>query len=805
MLLDDNDVRCPHCSQEADPQGPAAPFCCRGCEAASALLSEAGLERYYTLRQGPGLPVGDAASSDHGWLDEVLREARESACTDGCVAASHLDLELDVQGIHCAACVWLIQTLFRRRPGSVHISIDPGLGRLRLTVDEAAFPLRDFLTEIARFGYRSGPARRDHDAGADDLLLRLGVCTALAMNAMMLSFAFYLGLSTEVDPQRHALFGWAGFGLATLSLLVGGPVFFRGAVEGLKRRVLHLDLPIALGLTLAWAGMAWSFAHGRAEASWFDTLSIFVALMLLGRWLQRRIVDRNRRLLLADPGIDGLRVRRLDADSRLDIVPASSVRAGDVLLLAPGELLPVAGRLESSAGALSLAWITGEADPKHVAHGARLPAGAHNMGPEALTARALEPFDASSLRTLMRPPAAPTSGRGFWHRVSLWWVVGVLVAAALGFAWWLPTGASAALDVAVAILVVTCPCAIGLATPLAGEIAHAQLARRGLFVRREGVLDRLATVKRVIYDKTGTLTLGTLRLANPDAIEALAPRDRDALYQMVARSAHPRSRAILDAFSLRAALPSLDLEAIARENPGRGMSLIHRSRHYTLGRSPTGNPRSVALSREGALLAELELEEVLRHDARREVARLAAQDVETWIASGDTPERVAAVARSLGVAPTHARGGLDPEGKAALVSGLDAQDTLFIGDGINDGLAMDAAWVSATPAIDRPSLPARCDLFVVGSGTGALAEALVVARRVRAVTHRNLVIATVYNLGGVALAMAGLLTPLVCAVAMPASSLFVIGLTAVSLRPSQVPSRRQPRTLPLGTWPEAAR
>ncbi|MEZ4268146.1 MAG: heavy metal translocating P-type ATPase metal-binding domain-containing protein [Myxococcota bacterium] len=807
---------CPHCGLEVAEDAASAPFCCGGCRAANALLEGAGLGRYYALRQGPGLPVGDGPPSEFGWLDELLQSARACAPDSGCASGAAVTLHLDVQGIHCAACVWLIQTLFRRRAGGVHIALDPGLGKLSLTFDDTAFSVRDFLMEIERFGYRTAPARRGGERVADDLLLRLGVCVAIAMNAMMLSLAFYLGLSDTSDPDRHALFGLVGFALATLSVLVGGPVFFRGAIQGLRRRVLHLDLPIALGVGLAWAGMAWSLYRGRTDAAWFDTLSVFVALMLLGRWLQRRIVERNRQMLLADPGIDGLRVRRVSADSQLTVIPAAAIHTDDTLLIAPGELLPVAARLESSEAALSLAWITGEADPQHVAKGARLPAGAHNHGGQAIYARALEPFDASSLRALMSPAAAAGPAAGFWHRVSVVWVVGVLAAATAGFLLWLPTGADAALNVAVAILVVTCPCAVGLATPLAGEIAFARLARRGLFFRREGVLDRLATVRRVVFDKTGTLTRGTLRLANPAAIDALSPRDRDTLYQLVARSAHPRSRAILDAFGLATtaasvpaphAPPALDTGLLVHEVPGRGLSMVRRSHRYTLGKPPgAASPRStVAFARDGVVLAELHLEEVLRHDARREVDHLRGLGIQTWIASGDDPARVAAVARTLGVAPERAIGGLNPEAKAALVRRIDAQDTLFIGDGINDGPALDAAWVSATPAIDRPSLPARCDVFVVGSGTGALAAALDVARSVRRVTHRNLAIAAAYNLGGVALAMAGVLTPLVCAIAMPASSLVVIGLTVASLRePTAPPGPRKIASPHLTVSPEVA-
>ncbi|MGM0576076.1 MAG: heavy metal translocating P-type ATPase [Myxococcota bacterium] len=770
---------CPHCDLPVSSDLPTTPYCCRGCRMAHRLLRDGGLERFYDLRRGPGLPVGDAAEdASWSWLGGLLEQARATACGSAC--DGQLTLSVDVQGIHCAACVWLIETLFKRRPGAVHADVDPGLGRLEMTFREGEFPVREFLEELARCGYRTGPARKEGRAKGDDLLLRLGVVVAVAMNGMMLSLAGYFGMS-ESDGALYTTFTWVNAGLAAIAVAVGGPVFFRGAWQGLKRGVLHMDVPISLAILLAFGGSTWLLAAGRAEAAYFDTLDVFIALMLLGRWLQRRVIERNRRMLLRDAGIEGLRVRRLDDARHVHSVPVGDVREGDELLVAPGELVPVEGRLVEEGGDFSLAWITGEPDPVALGAGASVPAGAHHAGRRALRVRAEADFADSDLRRLLTPASErrDAAGDGFWHRLSSGWVLGVLTAAVIGFSAWLSAGWMPALEVAVAVLVITCPCAFGLATPLAREMAQARLRRLGLFVRRDAFLDRAWRVRKVLFDKTGTLTLGRLSVADPAALDDLDEPARVALAQMVARSNHPKSRAILEALEADEA-PTLDPAAEVSEIPGTGMRLAGADGRWDLISAGEGDVR---LLRDGAAVARVGFREVLRHDARREMDTLRRRGVEVHLLSGDDPERVAEVARTLGVDPDKVHGGLEPDHKARIVRDLDDEDTLVVGDGINDGPALDAAWCAGTPAVDRPTLPSRADFYLMTSGLGPISEALDTAATVRRVIRRNLTFAVVWNVTGVSLALAGLLSPLICAVAMPFSSLTLVTATAAALRP----------------------
>ena len=622
---------------------------------------------------------------------------------------------------------------------------------------------------------------------------------------MALSFATYFGLEPGDPDGLYALFGWVNLALSTLALLTAGPVFIRGALVALSRGTLHLDVPIALGVVLAWAGSVTLFLGGHPELAYFDTLDIFLALMLLGRWAQTRMLDRNRRLLLDDDGFTHVRARVIGDDGLLTPRPLAELAPGMRLLIAPRELVPVAARLEGAAAELDLAWISGESEPIAFPTGAPVPAGAHLASPSARVFVATEGFAASELGELLRSERAddgaagerpgqpgsarPLVGQGpgsdrFWHRFTTLWVVAVLAFAAIVAVVWWAHSPLEALRNATAVLVVTCPCAIGLATPLAYELAHMRLRKSGLLPRRPSLLDRMRGIRHVVFDKTGTLTLTRLDLDTPSrrALARLAAADRDALFQLTARSNHPKSRAIQDALPPVALDPALDVIEI----PGLGLSSTTHSLH--------GDEQALVFTSGGRELLRLGFEETLRPSAREEVAALTRLGLDVHIATGDSPARAEVVATALGIAPQQVHARLCPTDKAALVARLGPAQTLFMGDGVNDALAFDLAAVAGTPVLDRPTLPARADFVVTSGQLGPLAELVRLARRVRAVTLRNVAIALVYNAVGLVAGIQGWLTPVIAAVAMPASSLLVLALTIVSSRERTARPAVQPET-----------
>jgi Cu2+-exporting ATPase len=765
------------------------PFCCTGCRAVSELLAANGLERYYDLKQGPTAPPPRLRPDGFAWLEQVLARS-ETAALDG-EGENARRLELDVQGVHCAACIWLLEQLYRRHDGALDLRINPMQGKAELIWIPARFDLVAYLREAERFGYRFGPDRKDAPQQSRALVLRLYICLAAAVNAQVFSICGYVGLGPE-DGTLFSLFGWLKLALGTLALLVGGTYFVRRAFFGLRAGVVHLDLPIALGLVLAYAGSLIAHVLHGSEAGYFDTVATFVALMLLGRWMQERVLERNRRSLLDAEELDGLATRRR-VEGRVEPVSVSALRAGDELWILPGELVPVAGTSLDEHARIALDWITGESEQRGVGRGEALPAGAFNAGRSAMRMAAIEDFSASRLRGLLGTPLAdPARGDRRWNFVARAYVVGVLLLSCGGFlGWWLGSGFDAALKVAVSILVITCPCALGLAVPLAQELVQSSLRSRGIFVRNASFFGRALRVRQVLFDKTGTLTSGALELdaASHAALAALGPRDRAALHELVARSLHPVSRALCAELE-RVDAGELDVRLLVEESPSRGIEGTLEGRLYRLGRESfalgsASGARDAGIGTvfagEGTELARFHFREQLEGDARAELAALRADGLAVRILSGDGAQRVAEACARLGLDPRFAEGELDPEQKADRVRALDDEDTLMVGDGLNDAPAFDAAWCSATPAIDRPQLPGRADFYFLGGGIAAVRRALIAARELDRTTRRALRFALLYNASAVLGCLLGLVGPLGAAVLMPVSSLALVLWTTLRI------------------------
>jgi len=769
-------VACVHCGSPLGKfwRPEDGPFCCRGCRTVYELINAGGLDRYYDLRQGSQPPASLCRADGMTWFDGLVADLP---------AGAPWRLSLDIQGVHCAACVWLIEELFRRDPGGLSLRLNPTLGSVDVIWDPSRGDLRAFLAMVESFGYKLGPARKERRQASRGLLVRMAICIAAAMNVMMFSLSFYFGLAPR-DGAIYGFFGWLSCGLATLAAIVGGQVFFRAAFAGLRRRIAHLDLPISLGILLAWGGSVAVFLQRGPEHAYFDTLTIFVALMLVGRWAREHVLERNRNALLADAGAEQLSVKRR-TPAGLTTVAAPAVVRGDELWIAPGDVVPVESVLLRGGAEVALDWITGESDQVSLASGDTVAAGAFNVSERGFAVTATENFAASRLQVLLRTPAAMAedSRPGWWHRISSIYVAAVLFAAVLGLAIWLPRDPQQALQVTIAILVVTCPCALGLATPLAEELVHHALRRRGVLLRKADFLETSLRVRKVLLDKTGTLTLGELVLepASAAALANLPADQRTVLAEMTARSNHPVSRAIASALQRLAPTPAATLLVDdLREQAGRGLALTLDGRAYTLARGDADAGETV-FAVDGRPAARLRLREHLKADAAAEIAELTRRGYAVHLLSGDAPAKVRAAAAALGIDPARAEGGLTPEAKAERVRALDRDDTLMVGDGLNDAPSFAVALCAATPAVDRPVLPGKADFYFLGDGVAAIRRALLAGAHLRRVFRANLAFAAIYNLAAVAFSLAGQVNPIVAAIVMPATSILVVSWTTYRL------------------------
>ncbi len=791
---------CAHCgTPTVSLERPA--FCCVGCRAVHALLLGHGLDRYYALARRL-VPVSAATlPSERAWVDALIEETRSNPESHALRAVT-----LDVQGMQCSACVWLIEELFRRTGGNGDITINSSRGTAVLRVP-AAFDWDGFLSRVEPFGYRFSAASSDSPRADTGALIRMGVTIALALNAMAFAAADYFGLT---QGRVHSVMRILTFAIAATSVLVGGGEFIRSAVRALREGIVHVDATIAVGLVLAFASASTAFIL-RGDASYLDTLTVFVALMQVGRYLQTRVLESNRQQLLADPSADSILVRRREG-AHVKVVTAKDVGVGDLLVVAPSDLVPVACELiEPAAAVVSLEWINGESAAVPAVGGNLIQAGAHNRSTTALLVRAKETFSGSLVRELLlsrasRDPHGARSTAG-WQRFATIYVVAVTAIGAVGLiAWYVATRDLAlATHVATSVLVLACPCALGIAIPLAYDLAHAGLRRAGMFVQSPGLLDRIPAVRKLAFDKTGTLTRASLA-ADRAAFDRLSPVERALLYNLVARSSHPKARAVLEcigSFGNTGAFDSTgdsDLrdarhvslafsDAMApREVPSKGIEAVLDGCCYRVGApswaaAHAGAPENidVVFARDGQVLLAFSTREELRSDAVHELRALAQSGRSVTILSGDSEDRVAEVARSVGVSGRSAHARLSPEDKLEWVRANDRQDTLFIGDGLNDLPALAASFAAGTPVIDRPFVAARSDFYLTTEGLRPVSLLFAVSATLRNVVRRNVALALVYNAITIAAALAGLMKPWMVAVLMPLSSLVVIASTTSSL------------------------
>ena len=776
-------AKCEHCGTEYAPKGADDRYCCQGCEFVAALIEENGFERFYDLKQD--LIVAPARSRpfeehDFSWLG-AKQAAAEQRALERHEAAR---LELALEGVSCVGCVWLVERLFARHPGSVRAISNPNNGRLYLEWMPGKCALEPFLRELCRFGYVAAPAGSvsgDHERRR--LAARLGLCGAFALNTMGFMLPFYLNMPE--DFEFAGLFRLIAFISATLSMLVGGGYFIDRAWRALRVGSLHLDLPIALGLVAAYAGSVTGWVMRREQLMYFDFVSTFVFLMLCGRYLQTAAVDRNRRRLVRQQPVPEV-VPRAAEDG--EPVPREEIAPGLRFGLDPGQATPVSGVLMAGEAEFSLEWIHGEAEAVRFVAGAWLPAGAVLLSRARVTLEAGERWEDSLLAKLTAAGQLERGSPGL-DRLLRYYLTAVLALGglALGGWWWLGdpwTG----LQAMISVLIVSCPCALGVAIPLADDLAAAAMERLGLYVRTGSVWARLRRVRKVVFDKTGTLTLERPVLDQPEEVARLGDEAALALAQLTRSSLHPVSRALLETLGTRGQkLLAGAAPVIPTEYPGRGVVMTTPGGRWSLGKagwSGDGGGNAVAagagseLRHDGRAVATFRFHEALRPGTIATLRHLERIGFALHILSGDHPDKVARMAAALGLPLDQAHGGLSPEEKFHRVQGLNDRDLLYLGDGANDSLAFDAAWVTGTPVVDRSLLETKADFFTLGAGLGFLPKLLGAAFG-RAVAVRSaFAFALAYNAVAVGFSIAGKMSPVVASIIMPLSSIVSISIVA---------------------------
>lgn len=787
---------CIHCGTPVPPDASDARYCCTGCAYVHDLLCSEGLERFYDLRGSQSLtPVSPQAlrTRDYTWLEEMSRMAEENAAEGGAAR-----LRLGLQGISCMGCVWLIERVFRQLPGAVRLEISSARGELNLEWQPHEFDIVGFARAIQKFGYLVGkPGIASERREDSSLNRRVGLCGAFAMNSMAFCLPSYLGMGA--DFMFASWFDLVAACSATLSLLVGGTYFAERSVRALQHGVLHIDTPITLGIVAAWLGSMVGWMGQVPGLKYFDFVSIFIFLMLAGRWLQQSAVERNRRRLLQLQPVPE-EVECVAADDSTSKMPLGEVQIGSRLRILPGEVCPVNSSLCSQTASLSLEWINGESAASPRVAGQAIPSGALNIGRSPILVEAREAWAQSLLQRL---GASREAGQGaalpFARLLRVYLMVVVVLGILGAFVWWWSGhGAAQALQVMISVFVVSCPCALGVAAPFADDLAAGWMERLGVFVRANGLWQRLAKVRKVVFDKTGTLTAENPMLRDSEVLEHLQPQERAALRHLVADSLHPVSRSLFDALGPWAGVGEAHSEPV-QEEIGQGLHFRDGGGHlWSLGRPGwrggaahrlQAGVGDAELCREGKLVTAFRFTEALRPATRAALQELRERGLALALLSGDQKDKVRQTAQSIGLQSGEWEAEMTPDQKAARVRELNQEDTLYIGDGANDSLALEASLCGGSPVTGRNFLEHKADFYFLGNSLCFLPRLLELAILRQRAVKRVFLFALAYNMGAVALSLAGHMSPLLAAILMPLSSLMTLGLARTTFGAFQKASK----------------
>lgn len=769
---------CDHCGTPFQPKETER-FCCHGCEYVYQLLHAEGFTRYYALKGSQTTPPVGARvfrTVDAAWLEQAIKNA-EAQINSGVAEAT-----FGIRGLSCLACVWLIEAIFKAQPGAISININARTGVVQPRWQAGKFDGVQFMREVQKLGYEliAQPDAPSERAGSQDLAMRAGMCAFFLLNTMLFTLPGYLGMNQ--DFYLAPLFNILGALFATLSLAFGGSYFFKRASQALRHKVLSIDFPIALGLVAAYAGSLLGWLVGAASLVYFDFVATFVFLMLVGRWVQEYALEKNRQqvtrrhyenhyVTLFGGSQDGARA------------PIEQIKAGDTFAIAPGEINPVSATPHSDA-TFSLEWINGEPDP--VAWQCRrvAPAGAINVGLTNILLTAEESWERSLLSKLMAPPPDKRYERRLQHVLTAY--IGVVLAISIiGGLAWLASGAGSipALQVFISILIVSCPCALGVALPLTDELCIAKLRRQGLFIKASDIWERLRAVKTVVFDKTGTLTLDTPQLLNSKIIEELSAIAALALHQMTCRNLHPIARTLRENLLLH--YPTL--QNIRQFNDivevvGQGVYFKNETGvRWSLGKAGwrpgedpeyRSNSATAELRCNGKLIAVFHFAEDVRDSAQQTVDALQLAGCNVAILSGDAEDNVKRIAKQLGI--TVARAQCSPNDKAQWIKSFAPQTALMIGDGANDRLAFIEAVCRGAPIDDRSLLESSADFFFFGRSLASLPQLLRIAKQRQRAVIAIFALAIAYNIAAVTLCLMGAMHPLLAAILMPVSSVVTL-------------------------------
>jgi len=775
-------------------------FCCHGCSSVCEMIYESGLQGFYQrtpdgqLLSPPPEPPQETRLYD---IDEIQSEFVQDL-------GSSRDMHLIVEGIHCSACVWLIERSLAKLPGILDVKVNLANKRLFVRWDNTQIKISTIIEHLGNIGYAATPFNPETAEGTIQkqnraLLLRMAFAAFSMMNLMWISIALYSGADAGEFKQ---LFYWVGFFLATPTLLYSGWPFLKGAYTGLRHLNLTMDVPIAIGAVTTYAYSVFvTLSQSNVGHVYYDTVVNFIFVILVGRFLEakskRHAVAATQRLMDLQP-----RVANVLRDNETHIVPIRAIQLNQTILVKPGDKIPVDGIVLSGISSVDESLLSGESAPVKKQLNDNLSAGTVNLE-STLTVKVTATLRNTSLGKIIslveEAQASKAPIQCIADKIVPWFVAVTLALASFTFVFWFNDGIELALLAATSVLIITCPCAFGLATPMSIAVASGLAARYGLLIKNGAVLEYLAGIRHFVFDKTGTLTEGKMRVKHivSDAIDKTDLLNKAAHVESL--SEHPIARAIL----LEAKHKHLNIETGKVTDfsnlPGYGITGQFTNETVSVGNIKWLKRNNVslnnayieqadALEQQGISCVHVSINykhqgfiaiaDQLRADAKTLIDNLRSAGIELTLLSGDKEAVAQAIADELGGMNVIAD--VLPGEKDSIIKQLQdsGQQVAMIGDGVNDAPALIRADVGIAIGSGTDVSMESADIVLLSNELDKIRLAADLSRRTLRTIRQNIILSISYNIIMVPLAMMAFITPLFAAIAMPISSLVVIGNAA---------------------------
>lgn len=737
-------------------------FCCRGCESVYDMIHEDGHDLFYQLKDKAILtPLGEKPFQEKNWDWLVEMAKNHDASTP---------LTLGVSGLSCIACVWLVESIAKKTDGVLQVHVSSNLGAVELSYQKDKADLPALAQHLHNLGYDLLPKVQADKAATTSLTMRLGICGALAMNTMAFTLPRYTGM--ETSDELHSLLTYVTIASSTLTFLIGSSYFFKRAWSALKLGGIHMDLPISLGLILAFLGSFYGWATGTEELFYFDFVAIFTFLMLLGKYLQTASLNKANARFQTDDAIP-----ESYEDAEGNTILTSEITADTVLQIPSGTVIPTDARLLTEQADCSLAWITGEPASRLYKKTDPLPAGAVNQSRDSITVQATDSAHSFGAANKLTPQRTTSDTQATFIRYYL--IAILIIGIASGATWWaLGYGLTTILQIMISVFVVSCPCGIGLALPLLDSRFNKLAGKTGVFPITQKFWGNFRRLSKVVFDKTGTLTLDRPSLHEDTPISSLTSEQQNILFTLTKGSLHPLSRSLFSALVNAGSVHHVEGET--EEIAGVGVKLTTKDDEvYSLRRSKEHTSAiSCAFYKGEEVIADFRFHESAREDAKAAIDSLQRRlPRPCTILSGDDEPRVQQLAEKLGI--KEYQGNLLPEQKLERIQQFQKDgNVLYIGDGINDLPALHESSLSGAPFSNLNLVTQDVDFLFTDETMAYLPTVLTLAKIRQHLSNQLVFFTLLYNVSVITFAALGHMSPFLAAVLMPLSSLISLFIVA---------------------------